>query len=162
MNDFEIKVVKTTNLEIMQQCIDIVCENLVVNGGTLKFPTIIYRCQYIICAVKDDKVLGFAGMVKNFAKANDFYIMQIAVHKPEMGKGIGSALMEYLIHHSRGFDYITSNAEENNVASNNLHLKMGFEQFKSNSGYFYILPTEKIRDNAYIHFTEEEKENEDI
>ena len=158
--DYQIKVISPSNMQYLHQCLEIAEENLEENGGTLMFPSIICHCQYIICAVKEDNVIGYIGLVKNFAIKNDLYVMQIAVRKNEMGKGVGTSLMKYLLQHSKGNKYITSNVKANNTRSNKLHSKMGFERFDSYSGYLYLKETDKIANNEYLFYTEEEKENE--
>ena len=156
-SNFDIKVVSPSNLEYLTQCLDIAEENLEANGGTLMFPSIVCHCQYIICAVKEEKILGYLGLVKNFAIKNDLYIMQIAVRKNQMNQGIGTSLVEYLKCHSKGYEYITSNVKVDNQASNKLHQKMGFERFDSYSGYLYLMNVDKIDKNEYLFFTEEQE-----
>lgn len=160
--DFKIKVVSGKDEFYIKQCLEIAKENHVKNGGTLNYEAIVQYSKYVICAVQGKQVLGYVGMVKDFLLKDDFYVYQIAVAKAYAGNGIGSALMNYVKHHSKGFPVITSNVMKNNESSNKMHLKAGFTQLDTSSDeYTYILKTDNIAENEYISFSEDDKILED-
>lgn len=156
MEEIEIKVVANDSRKYVLQCLEIFRENHVDNGGMLKNMLAVLMSDYILLAVKDEKVLGYLVLVENHVKDNDIFFGQLAVKKSEQHKGIGTALVDYAIKHSLNYDYITSNVRRDNTPSNNLHLKMGFEQFeRETKDYYYQLSTEKIKDREKLQFTEE-------
>lgn len=157
--EYKLIVFKPKNhIDYVIQCLEIARQNHVDNGGTLRYATIVQNSKYLICAVKDNKVLGYAGMVEDFVIENDFYIYQIAIDKNYAGKGIGTNLMEFIKTHSKGYSYITSSVRKNNKISNKLHKKSGFEKFDINEDeYVYFLPTQYIKNNNKIKFIENEE-----
>ena len=80
---------------------------------------------YTACAFVDGKFAGFV-ILSDFFNDNELYIALIAVDEKYKRQGVGEALMNYAIIHSRGYDKITSNAFLKNSASVGLHLKLGF------------------------------------
>lgn len=160
MKDLEIKVVSSRENYYIGQCLQIATENHISNGGTLMYYDLVRHAKYIVCAMKDGQVLGFAGMVEGFAVDNDFYVLQIAVRKDYSRKGVGSEILDYIVHHSKGYSVVTSNVKKTNEASNKLHLKAGFEQLDQFESYFYRLPTENIKNNQIMEYTEDENERE--
>lgn len=161
MHDFEIKVVHNNNKNIVGECLGIAKQNHLINGGTLRFMSIVQNSDYIICAVKDEKVLGYIGMVKDFIFKGDFYIYQLAIKKDEMQKGIATSLMNYVKSHSKGYVAITSNVRKDNIPSFRLHEKLGFVPYDTSREQFtFVLPTEHIVNNDKIKYTDEENELE--
>lgn len=158
MQDLEFKVVKNDNREYVLQCLEIFRENHVNNGGMLKNTLAVLMSDYIVCALKEGEVVGYLVLVEDNYKDNDIFFEQLAVKKSFQHQGIGTALVEYVKKHSLNYSYITSNVRGDNDASNNLHLKMGFEQSRrGNYDYTYILPTEQISNRLPLELTEEDE-----
>lgn len=160
MSNYEIKVVENNRIFYIHQCLAIAQENLVENGGTLRFPSLVRSCKYVVCALKDDEVLGYVGLVENFATDDDLYVMQIAVKKSEAGKGIGSQLLEYVKQHSKGYRFISSHVDKSNAISNKLHIKEGFEIIDTGSRNLYIFPTNRIAERDTLSYTDETLEHD--
>ena len=83
------------------------------------------RKLYTACAFIGEKLVGFA-MLSHIYPKNELYVSLIAVDKNYQGRGIGKALMNYAIHHSKGYASITSGAYLKNTASLHLHRETGF------------------------------------
>lgn len=156
MCELDIKVIRNDDRKYVLQCLEIFRENHVNNGGMLKNMLAVLMSDYIVCALKDDKVVGYLVLVEDHVKENDVFFEQLAVKKSEQHKGIGTTLVEYVKNHSLNYSYITSNVRGDNDASNNLHLKMGFEQARRGVyDYVYTLSTDKLQDRLPLQLTEE-------
>jgi len=157
MKEYQIKVVNSFDKEYVNQCIEIAKQHEKALGhyeGVL-------ISNYIICADKSGKVLGFIGMIDDKCMSGDFYISQVAVDKEEMGKGIASELLKYVKHHSKGYTRITSDIKLDNKRSISLHEKAGFEKIgycQSLRSFRYSIAVDKIDNNEYIQYTEAESE----
>ena len=56
------------------------------------------------------------------------YIYQIAVSKCHRSTGIGSRLLQYALSHFQDYLVFTSWVEDQNIASNRIHQKLGMKQ----------------------------------
>lgn len=161
MQDYQIKVVSRDDREYVHDCIDIAMENNIKNGGTLYHYDLVEYSKYIICVFEKEKMLGYAGVMEGIAMPNDLHINTLAIAKSHQRQGIGSIILDYIIHHSLGYDAITSNARHYNKSSINLHLKLGFKQEEGKEGNFnYTILTKDVTNNQRLCYTEDEKEFE--
>lgn len=148
-------IVADKHSKYINQCLKIAKQNHESNGGTLKFVDIVAYCKYIVCATKNNEVLGYVALVDSVSEDKTLYIAQLAVKNSKKRKGIGSALMKYIINHSKDYQTIKSNVQPNNIASKNLHIKLGFEQDYNNS---FVFQTEDIKNNKCLQYTEKDLE----
>ena len=156
MTTFDIKVITPKDKFYIDQCLEIAKDNHVDNGGKLSYYMAVKDgCDYIICAIKGEKVLGYLGVNKNLRQ--EFVVVQIAVGKDEREKGVGTALLQYLKHHSKSVKQIISFADKDNIPSINMHKKSGFKQIDEEYDYYFELKTEKIKDNQTLEFTDEKE-----
>lgn len=154
MEYFEIKVVRPNEEFYINQCLEIARQNHVDNGGYLShYKAVRNACDYIICAVKNEKVVGYLGVDYDRIR-NEYVIVQSAVVDSERGKGIGTKMMNFLKHHSLEAKQIISFVDKDNVASNKIHLKNGFTQVDEEYDYYYELKTENILDNQSMNYTD--------
>jgi ribosomal-protein-alanine N-acetyltransferase len=80
--------------------------------------------KYLV-AKTDDKTVGFAGV---WTIVDEGHITNIAVHPNFRKKGIGSALVQSLIDHSKawGCTALTLEVRASNTSAKNLYKKFGF------------------------------------
>ena len=121
-------------------------ENLIVNGGTLKHEGLL-PYDYVLIAIHENKIIGYALLKENFLCQNDIYVMQVAVDKNFQHQGVGSSLYEYAYHYSKGYDYFTASVDKKNPVSQHFHEKCGFcKTDETNLGYNYVKPvTEEVK-----------------
>ena len=119
-----------------QQVLKINKENLIENGGSLKFDGILPH-DYVVVAKSGDKIIGYTLLAENFFLKNDIYIMQVAVDNNYKHKGIGSAMYDFIFKHAKGYKYVAANVGEQNKISYKFHKKLGFEDFGIFNGYRY-------------------------
>ena len=146
MDSYSLNVTDRNNTEIVEKCEEIALQNHVKNGGTLRYLGLVRGADYLIF-IKDshNDVVAFASLNKSFILKKDIYVMQVAVEKNHQRLGLGTKLYKYLIRHSKGYKYITSNVKKNNVASNCLHRKLGFKIIgEMGDDYLYAYKTNKI------------------
>lgn len=124
---FKLEVTNSKDKKIVNSCERIALENNYMNGGTLRYSGLVKAADYIIYISQNDKVIAYASLNKNFLLKGDIYVMQVAVAKGYQNCGFGTKIYKYLIRHSQGFKYITSNVRKDNTASNALHQKCGFK-----------------------------------
>ena len=149
-------VTQGANKEYADQCIAIAEQHHVTNGGTLQFTQIVKYAHYLVCALDEDKVVGYVGLVENGIVDGDLYIYQIAVDKEYAHQGIGTQLLDYALHHSKKYKLITSHVLAYNEYSKQLHEKLGFVVLKSNQyQYSYLRMTQDIVDNQELRFGDE-------
>lgn len=160
MDDYHIMVVSPSDEFYINQCIEIARENHAMYGGFIPHLYAVKKsCDYIICAVKGEEVLGYVGV--NFNRLlNEYIVSQAAVKKIESGKGIGTKLMKYLIHHSSEVRKIISFVEKSNTPSNRMHLKAGFKCIDEGYDYYYVINTYQVKDNQKLKYYYFEAENE--
>jgi len=93
------------------------------------------KCARYIVAVKDNRVLGFAGM---WLIIDEGHITNIAVHPDFRGQGIGNMLVEALIEECRrnGIHYLTLEVRRSNQVAINLYKKYGFEIYGIRKNYY--------------------------
>ena len=157
MTNFDIKVVSALNTKYISQCEDIAEKHHKDNGGTLSFVSLVRLADYVICAVKNNKVVGYAGVAEDYLAKGDMFILQIAVAPNYIMEGIASSLMEYIKVHSKGRKVIVSGVEEDNYATRHLYDKMGFSiQELSGNELTYTISTRQIENNNNLACTEEE------
>ena len=144
------------NREYADQCIAIAEQHHVTNGGTLQFTQIVKYAHYLVCALDDDKVVGYVGLVENGIIDSDLYICQIAVDKEYAHQGIGTQLLDYVLHHSKKYKLVTSSVLAYNEYSQKLHEKLGFVVLKNNQyQYQYIRMTQDVVGNQELRFGDE-------
>lgn len=160
MDDFQIIVVCPADEFYINQCIEIARENHSMYGGFIPYLYAVKKsCDYIICAIKNEKVLGYVGV--NFNRVlKEYIIPQVAVKKIEAGKGIGTKLMNYLKNHSLEAKKILSFVEKSNEPSNKMHLKVGFKKVEEYYDYYYELNTSEVKNNQYLKYSLAEAERE--
>lgn len=81
---------------------------------------------------EDNKVLGFI-QIENHYEITD--IINIAVDKDYQGKGIGAALINYVIDNTTA-DKLMLEVKDNNVSAIKLYTKLGFNQIHIRSNYY--------------------------
>ncbi len=145
-------LVNRKDRESYERIEDINLENLVRNGGTLRFEGILYHDYAVVAKIKD-RIVGYTLLAKNFFLDDDIYVMQIAVDNKFKGVGVGSAMYDYVEKHSKGFKHFTANVNKNNIASKCFHEKFGFSPFgeEGNTQYSY---SKKV--NAKKDFSDKE------
>lgn len=159
MLDFEIKVISTQDKEYAEQCYEIAKENDVSNGGNIDEADLLRKmAKYIVCAVKDDEVLGYVGMGQNFVRNVNSFIVQFAVKKEYRRQGIGSALIDYVKHHSKETRTLIIKPQKKQAESDVFFEKMGFNRFIKFGIIYYRFYTKYIENNQYLKYTEEENE----
>lgn len=101
----------------------------------LFFQELISPQRYYIVAVKEGKIVGYAGM--SWVK-DEAHITTIAVVKNERRKGIGSMLLEKLIDRAKELKlkFLTLEVRESNVAAQCLYLKHNFKVEGRRIGYY--------------------------
>ena len=135
MEGLKIKTFLRTG-DYYNQMQEIYSQSTISNGGLLDDRNIIdfmldsakkenYNL-YTACAFDGDKLVGFA-MLANCFVENELYVVLLAVDKAYQRKGVGKALLNYAVHHSKGYDRITSEALLKNTASVNTHFSSGFK-----------------------------------
>lgn len=154
-NNLKIEVTDKHDKKAVQTCEKIAWENNVKNGGTLYFTGIVANwSNFLITCKKDKKIVGYISLTKNYMKKGDLYVGQIAVKKDFQGQGIGTAMYNYLIHHSKGYTEISAHVNEDNIVSQKTLKNAGFTEYQvAPDKRFYALDTQKIKDNAELQIT---------
>lgn len=154
MEDYVIKVVKPTDIKYVNQCIEIAKQYPKEIGHHESA----IMSDYLICADKKGRVLGFVALIEDDILLNEFYVIQVAVAKSKTRQGIASALLEYVKKHSKGYTRITSDVKKDNISSINLHKKVGFETLRYCSdakNLQMVIYVDKIANKEYINYTDE-------
>ena len=107
---------------IINQCKEIINENLQVNGGTLKVSDIFerdYKWTNLIIATRDDKVVGFA-LIRlsdnkhNLKNSNGYYYLSdVVVKRKYQNLGIGTAIMSEAISCTKKLPLVASVLKDN-------------------------------------------------
>lgn len=154
MEDYEIKVVKSTDTKYVNQCIEIAKQYPKEIGHHES----VIMSDYLICADKKGRVIGFIALIGNDILLNEFYVTQVAVAKSKTRQGIASALLKYVKKHSKGYTRITSDVKKDNIISINLHKKVGFETLSycsDTKSFKMVIYVDKIADKEFIDYTDE-------
>lgn len=156
MEDIEIKVIKIWDKKYFDGCLQIARSY----AKELSHYEGILMSHYVVCAIKEEKVLGYISLVDDNKFSGDLYMLQVAVDKEERGKGIANVLLDYVLHHSKGFTRVACDIKWNNEKSIKVHEKAGFTRkgnCESGRSYRYVVMTENIKDNDYIEYTDEKE-----
>lgn len=91
--------------------------------------------KYIVAKTKD-KIIGFAGL---WIIVDEGHITNIAVHPDYRKKGVGSALVDSLIEHSKkwGCSALTLEVRASNIPAQNLYSKYGFQSEGIRKNYYH-------------------------
>ncbi len=111
------------------------------------------KTPFTICAFDGDKLVGFLEVSDSSYKGY-LHVLILAVDEKYRNQGVGQKLMDYAIHHSKGYKGVISEAFLKNTPSVKLHLKMGFKLMKSE--FVYVRqPNSKIfsKDNLKEYLT---------
>ena len=159
MLDYKIEVFRPNNKFYIDQCLKIAYSYHVDNGGFLGYRNAVKdACDYVICAVHGEEVLGYLGV--NFNQRKELVIVQTAVKEEYKRQGIATELLLYLKHHSLGFEKIVSFVDKQNQPSIKMHLHMDFRYQNCGPDIFFEMPTKFIEGNEILQETTE-KELED-
>lgn len=119
--------------------------------------------NYYVCAMKGDNVIGFVSLMEGYIEGS-LYIAVLAVDKDYQKQGIGSALVNYALHHSKGFPTVSVECMGHNDNAVKLYEKIGFDfvlSYEANTvehglveQYLYRYLTDKITENDYINYTD--------
>lgn len=104
-------------------------------------------------AAKDAKIVGYIGIS---VAADEGYILNVAVDPDYRGRGIGRALVNFLIESYRGIlRFITLEVRPSNNAAVGLYKSLGFEKVGERKNY-YSAPTENaLLLTKYFNFEKE-------
>lgn len=124
------------NKKLIKECDDLAYSQHIDNGGTLRIKGLVVTGHYLLCA-RDEKgkLVGFVLLYKDYHFAGDLYVAQIAVSKDCVKQGIGSKMLQSIIDNSRGYSMFSADVRADNVASNALFTKMGFEKVPGSNCY---------------------------
>ena len=156
-NNLTIEVTNGQDKKVVQICEKIALENSIENGGTLNNNTSIILknwSDFLITCKKDKQIVGFVSLKKDFTKRGDLYVMLISVKKDYHNQGIGTAMYNYLTHHSKGYVEISAHVDEKNIASRKTLQNAGFiENEVEPNRMFFTLNPQKIKDNSELQIT---------
>lgn len=154
MLDYKIKVVDTKHEKYFNQCKELAKENHVDNGGTIKDPNLVNFADYLVCAVQNDEVVGFAALKPKIYSKNDIHIMQITARRGLSDKKIQEDLYKYVIHHSKNFQFV--NIKNTSFLQDEEYFFSTYEIKKMQRFDFklYYLWTKNVKGNKDLEFTE--------
>ncbi len=126
-----IKIFSNQNESIVNQCNFIAHKYNKKNGGILEFDNLASDSKYIICALKNNKVIGFLCLKEYEAFPNSIYVELIATDKEYLKLGIATDLINYSIDFGKKNKYksIIANVKKTNQQSHNLFIKLKFSLF---------------------------------
>ena len=159
LKDFEIIVASANDTQSVKQCLNI----LDAQVYSCKNKQNLLISNYIVCAKRNNEILGFIGVDDDKDFSGDLYISQVAVKSSEKGKGIEDNLLKFVKHHSKGFMRVTCDIKRDNHNFINLYIKNGFQKIgncDSLKSYRFAIKVDKIENNEYIQYTEDEKQFE--
>lgn len=107
----------------------------------------------LVCALGSDEMLGYGEMMFIYDEA---HIGSIAVRKACRRKGVGGAILGYLIDEAkyRGFFLFTLEVRVSNEAAIRLYEKFGFEKAGIRRNYY-----DDNREDAFIMWRKDKNEN---
>lgn len=93
------------------------------------------KAAVYFCAETGEKAVGYAGM---WQVCDEGHITNIAVHPEFRNSGVGSALMEALLHAAgeRGIVALTLEVRRSNLSAQALYRKYGFEDGGMRKAYY--------------------------
>lgn len=126
-----IKIFSNQNESIVNQC------NVIANkynkryGGILEFDNLASDSKYIVCALRNNNVIGFLCLKEYDAFPNSIYVELIATDKDYLRLGIATDLLNYTIDFGKKNKYksIIANVKKANQQSRNLFVKLKFSKF---------------------------------
>lgn len=156
MDNYEIIVVSNDDREYIHQCLQIIKKNE-KNTKLDMFGQIdvLEMSKYIICAVENNRVIGFVSLMENILQPKDIFISQIAILTEYQNNNISERLINYLKQHSLEYDKITTNIPQNQYKTIRFYQKLGFEKTESIfDGYKLEIDTKEIVNNNAIYYTD--------
>ncbi len=144
---YDIRVIPNGSKEFFPLCQQleqtITCENLRVNGGTLRFSSLIYKADEILVAYENGEPVGYNALVR---ADKSLYIYQIAVKKTHQHKGVGTAMMKAAISIAASENLnVTAHVMEYNEPSKGMFNSLGFKKLSVEKGNgLYFLKQRKL------------------
>lgn len=119
------------NESIVNQCNLIANKYNKRNGGILEFDNLASESKYIVCALKNNSVIGFLCLKEYDVFPNSIYVELIATDKDYLRLGIATDLLNYTIDFGKKNKYksIIANVKKTNQQSRNLFIKLEFSLF---------------------------------
>lgn len=119
--------------DLISECEALVDSQHIDNGGTLRRRGLISSCSSLVCAKDENgKIIGFLALKDNYKGLKDIYISQMAVAKECVRKGVASSMIVALGNGVKNkYDFITADVRKDNIASNNLFIKLGFKNIEN-------------------------------
>ena len=101
-------------------------------------------CARYLVAVKDDRVIGFAGV---WLVLDEGHVTNIAIAESQRGFGYGKALTLALLQYASnlGVAYVTLEVRKSNVRAQNLYKQLGFVSVGVRKRYY-----EDNQEDAYL------------
>lgn len=94
---------------------------------------------HFFVARENEKIIGY---ISSEIILDEGYIMNIAVKPEFQGRGVGKALVRYMVDNYKNvLKFITLEVRKSNIAAISLYKKLGFEHVGTRKGY-YRNPTE--------------------
>ena len=151
--NLELFVTDKRDLKVVEECEKLALQNHRRNGGTLRCLGLVESyADYLVYAVKDNKIVGFVAVTKDWMGKNDLYLMQSAIDNNYKGQRIAPTMYDYILKHSKGYDYVTAhimNYNTNSQKSLNRNYKFNEVDACDTEKFYYITPDE-IKQQAKV------------
>lgn len=124
---YNIKVITSKDMEIIERCEEISWKNSMINGKTFQSVGLCNQASYLVCILDGSYIIGYAALFENFTLRGNLHIAQLEVDANYSNKKIEQSLIKFILKHSNQYKNITTDLKNKDLNRLRLFKNLGFK-----------------------------------
>lgn len=124
---YNIKVITSKDMEVIERCEEISWKNSMINGKTFQSVGLCNQASYLVCILDGSYIIGYAALFENFTLRGNLHIAQLEVDANYSNKKIEQSLIKFILKHSNQYKNITTDLKNKDLNRLRLFKNLGFK-----------------------------------
>ncbi len=124
---YNIKVITSKDMEVIERCEEISWKNSMINGKTFQSVGLCNQASYLVCILDGSYIIGYAALFENFTLRGNLHIAQLEVDANYLNKKIEQSLIKFILKHSNQYKNITTDLKNKDLNRLRLFKNLGFK-----------------------------------
>lgn len=124
---YNIKVITSKDMEVIERCEEISWKNSMINGKTFQSVGLCNQASYLVCILDGSYIIGYAALFENFTLRGNLHIAQLEVDANYSNKKIEQSVIKFILKHSNQYKNITTDLKNKDLNRLRLFKNLGFK-----------------------------------